>query len=69
LDVGLMRGTKYTIRGKLVASLKSGLWWVLWIRVYPWLVLASKVVQLCTNQLVVWFYAGPCEWLRSCYSF
>jgi hypothetical protein len=26
LDVGLMRGTKYTIRGKLVASLKSGLW-------------------------------------------
>jgi hypothetical protein len=25
------RGTKYTIRGKVVASPKSGLWWALWI--------------------------------------
>jgi len=49
------RGTKYTIRGKVVASPKSGPWWVLWVRICPWLVLAPKVLQLCTNQLVVWF--------------
>jgi hypothetical protein len=69
LDVGLMRGTEYTIREKLVASPKSRPWWVLWVRVYSWFVLASKVLQLCTNQLVVWFYASACEWLRSCYYF
>jgi hypothetical protein len=27
------RDTKYTIRGKVVVSPKSGLWWVLWVRV------------------------------------
>jgi hypothetical protein len=48
-------GTKYTIRGKVVASPKFEPWWVLWVRVYPWFVLASKVFQLYTNQLVVWF--------------
>jgi hypothetical protein len=47
------RGTKYTISGKVMASPKSGLWWVLWVRVCPWLVLASKVFQQCTKQLVV----------------
>jgi hypothetical protein len=49
------RGTKYTIRGKVVASPKFGSWWVLWVRVCPWLVLAPKVLKLCTNQLVIWF--------------
>jgi len=29
----LWRGIKYIIRGKVVASPKSGLWWVLWVRV------------------------------------
>jgi len=55
-------GSKYIIRGKVVASPKSEPWWVLWIRVCPWLIharpwfiLAPKVLQLCTNQLVVWF--------------
>jgi hypothetical protein len=33
------RGTEYTIRGKVVASPKSGLWWVLWVRICSWLVL------------------------------
>jgi hypothetical protein len=59
----LWRGTKYTIKGKVVASPKSELWWVLWVRVCPWLILAPKVLQLCTNQLVVWFCADSCEWL------
>jgi hypothetical protein len=49
------RGTKYNIRGKVVPSPKSGLWWVLWVLVYPWLIHAPKVLRLCTNQLVVWF--------------
>jgi hypothetical protein len=47
------RSIEYTIRGKLVASPKSGPWWVLWIRLYPWLILAPKVLQLCTNHLVL----------------
>jgi hypothetical protein len=37
------RGTKYTIRGKVVASPKSRPWWVLWVRICPWLVLTPKV--------------------------
>jgi hypothetical protein len=48
-------GIENTIRGKVVASLKSGPWWVLWICVCPWFVRALKVFQLCTNQLVIWF--------------
>jgi hypothetical protein len=48
-------GTKYIIRGKVVASPKFGLWWVLWVRICPWLIRVPKVFQLCTNQLVVWF--------------
>jgi hypothetical protein len=52
---------EYTIRGKVVASPKFGSWWVLWIRVCPWFILAPKVLQLCTNQLVVSFCAGPCD--------
>jgi hypothetical protein len=51
-------GTEYTIRGKVVASPKSISWSVLWIWVCPWLVLTPKVLELCTNQLVVWFCAG-----------
>jgi hypothetical protein len=51
----LWRGTKYAIRGKVVASPKSGVWWVLWVWVCLWLVLAPKVLQLCINRLVVWF--------------
>ncbi len=62
------RGIKYTIRGKVVSFPKSGPWWVLWVWVCLWLVVAPKVLQLCTNQLVVWFCAGQCEWLISCHS-
>ncbi len=48
-------GTYNTIRGKVVASPKFGLWWVLWVCVCMWLVCAPKVLQLCINQLVAWF--------------
>jgi hypothetical protein len=49
------RGIEYTIRGKVVASPKSRPWRVLWVWVCPWLVLAPKVLQLCTNHLVFGF--------------
>jgi hypothetical protein len=47
--------TENTIRGKVVGSPKSGPWWTLWICVCLWFVCAPKMLQLCTNQLVVWF--------------
>ncbi len=43
------------IKGKVVASPKFELWWILWVYVCSWLVRAPKVLQLHTNQLVVWF--------------
>jgi hypothetical protein len=49
------KGTKYTIRGKVMASPKFGPWWILCVQGCPWFVLRPKVLQLCTNQLVVWF--------------
>jgi hypothetical protein len=55
LDVASWRGKKYTIKGKVVVSPKFGSWWILWVQVCPWFVLAPKVFKLCTNQLVVWF--------------
>jgi hypothetical protein len=57
------RGATYTIWGKVVASTKFGPWWVLWVRDCSWLVLAPKVLQQSTNQLVGWFCAGSCEWI------
>jgi hypothetical protein len=62
------RGTEYTIRGKVMASPKSGPWWVLWVQVCLWLVLTPKVLQQGTNQFVIWFCAGPCEWVSACHS-
>jgi hypothetical protein len=63
----LWRGTKYTIRGKVVASPKSRPWWILWIRVCPWLVLAPKVLQLCTNQFCLILCRSI--WVIKCLSF
>jgi hypothetical protein len=40
-------GTKNIIRGKVVASPKSGSWWILWVHVCSWLVRAPKMLQLC----------------------
>ncbi len=42
-------------KGEGGGFLKSRPWWILWICVCPWLIRALKVLQLCTNQLVVWF--------------
>jgi hypothetical protein len=55
-----------TIKGKVVASPNSEPWWILWVRICPWLVLAPKVLKLCTNQLVVWFvYIRVSNWCLS----
>jgi hypothetical protein len=50
-------GTKYTIRGKMVASPKFRFWWVLWIRVCPWLVHAPK----CSNYALTNLLFGLCR--------
>jgi hypothetical protein len=55
LDVDLVERHKVYYKGEGGGFPKSRLWWVLWVRGCPWLVLASKVFKLCTNQLVVWF--------------
>jgi hypothetical protein len=48
-------GIENIIKGKVVASPKSGPWWILWVCVCLWVIRAPKVFQLCSNQLVVWF--------------
>ncbi len=51
----LWRDIKNTIREKVVASPKSGFWWVLWVQGCSWFILTPKMLKLCTNQCVVWF--------------
>jgi hypothetical protein len=55
LDVGLVERHIVYLKGKVVASPKFELWWVLWVWGCLWFVLTPKVLKLCTNQLVVWF--------------
>jgi len=50
-------GTKYTIKGKVVASPKSGSWWVLWIYVCMWFVHAPK----CFNYTLTNLLFGLCK--------
>jgi len=50
-------GIKYTIRGKVVASSKFELWWILWIRVCPWLIRAPK----CSNYELTNSLFGLCK--------
>ncbi len=64
----LWKGIEYTIREKVVASPQVR---ALVNLVNSTLLMArfsTKVLQLCTNQLVVWFCAGPCEWLSAYHS-
>ncbi len=49
-------GTKYTIKGKVMASPKSGSWWILWICVCSWFVRASK----CCNYALTNLLFGLC---------
>jgi hypothetical protein len=50
----LWLGTENTIKGKVMASPKSGPWWVLWVDVCPWFIHAPKVANyaLCCNPIL-----------------
>jgi hypothetical protein len=50
---------EYTIRGKVVASPKSKVWWVLWICVCSWLVHAPK----CSNYAPTTLFFGLCRFV------
>ncbi len=63
----LWRATKNIIRGKVVASPKCGPWWVLWVRGCLWLVLAPKMLKLCTYQLCL-VCADSRDWIVDCHS-
>jgi hypothetical protein len=55
------KGAEYTIRGKVMASPKSGPWWISWIRVTR----DSSWHQKCSNYALTtlcWFCVGPCKW-------
>jgi hypothetical protein len=52
LGAGPVVGTKYTIRGNVVASPKSGSWWVLWIHACPWIVHALKCSKYALTNLL-----------------
>jgi len=60
-------GIKYTIRGKMVASPKFEPWWVLWVQICSWLVLAPK----CSNYALTNLLFGLCKfmWVSDCSSF
>jgi hypothetical protein len=51
-----------------MASPKSGPWWVLWIQICPWFVLAPKVFQLCTNPTCCLVLCKS-VWVIKCFSF
>jgi hypothetical protein len=67
LGAGLVAKHRVYYKGEVVASPKFGPWWVLWVWVCPWLIRAPKVLQLCTNQLVIWFV--QVVWVIDCLSF
>jgi len=55
--LALSPGIENTIRGKVVASPKSGPWWVLWIHVCPWFIYAPK----CPNYALTNVLFGLCK--------
>jgi hypothetical protein len=59
LGDGLVAMPKYIIRGKVVASRKSKLWWVLWIRVYSWQIRAPK----CSNYVLTNLLFSLCKFV------
>jgi hypothetical protein len=55
-------------KGKMVASLKSGPWWILWVHVYLSFVCVSKMLQLYTDQLIVWIVQVCVNYWFTCHS-
>jgi hypothetical protein len=52
LDAGPVKRHIVYYKGEGGGFPKSGPWWVKWVQGCPWLVLAPKVLQLCTNHFV-----------------
>jgi hypothetical protein len=52
LDVGSVESHRVYYKGEGGGFPKSRPWWVKWVQGCPWLVLAPKVLQLCTNHFV-----------------
>ncbi len=52
LDVASVERHRVYYKGEGGGFPKSGPWWVKWVQGCPWLVLAPKVLQLCTNHFV-----------------
>jgi hypothetical protein len=55
----LWPSTKYTIKGKVVVSPKSGPWWILWVHVCPWFIHAPK----CSNYTLTNLLFGLCKFM------
>jgi hypothetical protein len=55
LDVGPMANHRVYYKGEGDGFPQFKLWWVLWVRICPWFILAPKMIQLYTSQLVIWF--------------
>ncbi len=55
LDVGLMERHRVYYKGEGGAFPKFKSWWVLWVRVCPWLVLAPKVPNYALTNLLFGF--------------
>jgi hypothetical protein len=57
LGAGPVARHKVYYKGEVVASPKSGPWWVLWVRVCPWFVRAPK----CSNYALINLLFGLCK--------
>jgi hypothetical protein len=55
LGVGSVARHKKYYKGEGGGFLQVGPWWVLWVHVCSWFIHAPIMLQLCTNQLVIWF--------------
>jgi hypothetical protein len=63
LGVGPVAMHKIYNKGEGGGFPKSMSWWVLWVRICPWLVHAPKVFQLHINQLVWFVHVCVSNWL------
>jgi hypothetical protein len=55
----MWQSIEYIIKGNVVASSKSGLWWVLWVCVCPWFICAPK----CSNYALTNLLFGLCKFV------
>jgi hypothetical protein len=59
-------GTNNTMKGKVVASPKSGLWWVLWVCVCLWFIYAPKMLDLHRSMwIIISFVTYPSPHLKA----